>query len=135
MQLIAKTRPWRNFMAWTPLQSDRWPSSSRSLKLYEIIGHEINPLSQLRLVCTINTIQYLKVVAGMYVVFRVKAYINSWVRDPRNIPMIEAYTRKSRILTSNNLWLISWFRLVDKLLGALGIWKIKTIELNLKFSI
>ena len=55
-----------------------------------------------------------------------KAYINSWVRDPRNIPMIEAYTRKSRILTSNNLWLMSWFRLFDNSLGALGIWKIKT---------
>ena len=42
IQFIASTKPCRNFIACTPLQSDLWPRSSKSLKNKMNVGKEKN---------------------------------------------------------------------------------------------
>ena len=71
IQFIASTKPCRNFIACTPLQSDLWPRSSKSLKNKMNVVKENNK--------NIN---------------HKWPYIKTCVSDPSNTPTVVVYAMK-----------------------------------------
>ena len=72
IQFIASTKPCRNFIACTPLQSDLWPRSSKSLK------NKMNVVKE-------NNKKYKS---------SKWPYIKTCVSDPSNTPTVVVYAMK-----------------------------------------